>query len=106
MGNQVTATPRLHILSGIHHIGFEVASLEEIAEKMKAANTEPRDDINQALGVGMGGHQGGNVEVSTPDPTALSSTFPKPAGWELEGWTKSSIQVSAISHQRAPAPDG
>ena len=57
--------------SGIHHIGFEVASLEEIAEKMKAANTEPRDDINQALGVGMGGHQGGNVEVKYAGPDGV-----------------------------------
>ena len=57
--------------SGIHHIGFEVASLEEIAEKMKAANIEPRDDINQALGVGMGGHQGGNVEVKYAGPDGV-----------------------------------
>ena len=57
--------------SGIHHIGFEVASLEEIAEKMKAANTEPRDDINQALGMGMGGHQGGNVEVKYAGPDGV-----------------------------------
>ena len=41
--------------SGIHHIGFEVESLEEIAAKMQAADSEPREDINQALGVGMPG---------------------------------------------------
>ena len=41
--------------SGIHHIGFEVESLEEIAEKLKSAGSAPRDDINRALGVGMPG---------------------------------------------------
>ena len=54
--------------SGIHHIGFEVESLEEIAEKLKAANSKPRDDINQALGVGMGGPSHGNVEVKYSGP--------------------------------------
>lgn len=49
--------------SGIHHIGFEVESLEEIAEKLQKAGSSPRDDINQALGVGMGGPAHANVEV-------------------------------------------
>ena len=40
--------------SGIHHIGFEVESLEEIAEKLQKAGSNTRDDINQALGGGMG----------------------------------------------------
>ncbi len=40
--------------SGIHHIGFQVESLEEITEKLAAAGSKPRDDINQALGVGHG----------------------------------------------------
>src|SRR5262245_23080755 len=49
--------------SGIHHIGFQVESLEEITEKLAAAGSQPRDDINRALGVGHGHRQGGNVEV-------------------------------------------
>ena len=49
--------------SGIHHIGFEVESLEEIAEKLQKAGSNTRDDINQALGVGMGGASHANVEV-------------------------------------------
>ena len=57
--------------SGIHHIGFEVESLEEIAEKMRAADAEPREDINQALGVGMPGAQHANVEVKYGGPDGV-----------------------------------
>src|SRR5215831_18019880 len=38
--------------SGIHHIGFQVESLEAITEKLAEAGSQPRDDVNQALGVG------------------------------------------------------
>ncbi len=54
--------------SGIHHIGFEVESLEEIAERLSKAGSDARDDINQALGVGMGGASHGNVEVKYGGP--------------------------------------
>jgi len=54
--------------SGIHHIGFQVESLEEIAEKLKAAGSEPRHDVNEALGVGQGRRHGGNVEVKYSGP--------------------------------------
>jgi catechol 2,3-dioxygenase-like lactoylglutathione lyase family enzyme len=54
--------------SGIHHIGFQVESLEEIAEKLKAAGSEPRHDVNEALGVGTGRRHGGNVEVKYSGP--------------------------------------
>ena len=54
--------------SGIHHIGFQVESLEEIAEKLKAAGSEPRHDVNAALGVGEGRRHGGNVEVKYRGP--------------------------------------
>ena len=57
--------------SGIHHIGFEVESLEEIAEKMMAADAAPRDDINQALGVSMPGAQHANVEVKYGGPDGV-----------------------------------
>ncbi|MFQ6026162.1 MAG: VOC family protein [Dehalococcoidia bacterium] len=56
--------------SGIHHIGFEVESLEEIAERLAAANSQPREDINQALGVG-GGHRSDNVEVKYSGPDGV-----------------------------------
>ena len=54
--------------SGIHHIGFEVESLEEIAERLQTAGSKTRDDINQALGVGMCGASHSNVEVKYSGP--------------------------------------
>ena len=54
--------------SGIHHIGFEVESLEEIAKKLEAAGSNTRDDINRALGVGMPGVRHSNVEVKYSGP--------------------------------------
>jgi catechol 2,3-dioxygenase-like lactoylglutathione lyase family enzyme len=57
--------------SGLHHIGFQVESLEEIAEKLAAAGSRPRDDINRALGVGMGGPRHANVEVKYAAPDGV-----------------------------------
>src|SRR5215510_9428614 len=37
--------------SGIHHIGFQVDSLEAIAERLATAGSKRRDDVNEALGV-------------------------------------------------------
>jgi glyoxylase I family protein len=54
--------------SGIHHIGFQVENLEEIAEKLAAAGSKPRDDVNQALGVGQGQTRHANVEVKYSGP--------------------------------------
>ena len=54
--------------SGIHHIGFEVESLAQIAEKLQAAGSTTRDEINQALGVGMPGIRHANVEVKYSGP--------------------------------------
>jgi len=66
--DQVTGPEYGTGFSGIHHIGFEVESLEEIAEKLQKAGSHPRDDINQALGVGMGGPAHANVEVKYSGP--------------------------------------
>jgi catechol 2,3-dioxygenase-like lactoylglutathione lyase family enzyme len=57
--------------SGLHHIGFEVESLAEIAEKLQAAGSAPRDEINQALGIGMGGPRHSNVEVKYAAPDGV-----------------------------------
>jgi glyoxylase I family protein len=54
--------------SGIHHFGFQVDNLEAIAEKLAAAGSKPRDDVNQALGVGQHGHRYANVEVKYSGP--------------------------------------
>ena len=58
-------------LRGIHHIGFQVESLEAIAERLAAAGSEPRDDVNQALGVGYGRREHGNVEVKYNGPDGV-----------------------------------
>lgn len=58
--------------SGIHHIGFQVENLEQIAEKLADAGSQPRDDVNQALGVGMNRAQHrGNVEVKYSGPDGV-----------------------------------
>ena len=57
--------------SGIHHIGFQVESLDEIAGKLSEAGSERREDVNQALGVGHGVRHGGNVEVKYSGPDGV-----------------------------------
>ena len=69
--DQVAGVERGKDWSGIHHIGFEVESLEEIAKKLATAGGTPRDDINRALGIGMGGAQHGNAEVRYSGPDGV-----------------------------------
>jgi catechol 2,3-dioxygenase-like lactoylglutathione lyase family enzyme len=57
--------------SGIHHIGFQVESLEEITERLAVAGSQPRDDVNQALGVGQGQPRHANVEVKYGGPDGV-----------------------------------
>ena len=57
--------------SGLHHIGFHVESLEETTRKLEAADYGPRDEINAALGVGMGGPSHANVEVKYGGPDGV-----------------------------------
>jgi glyoxylase I family protein len=66
--------------SGIHHIGFQVESLEEITERLKAAGSTPRDDINQALGVGQADHRYANVEVKYKGPDGVTVDVSE-TGW-------------------------
>ena len=54
--------------SGIHHIGFQVESLEDITERLAAAGSARRDDVNEALGVGHGDKRYANVEVKYSGP--------------------------------------
>ena len=65
--------------SGIHHIGFEVESLDAIADKLAAAGSSRRDDINQALGVG-GRQAHGNVEVKYSGPDGVTLDVSE-TGW-------------------------
>jgi len=66
--------------SGIHHIGFQVESLEAITEKLRAAGAEPREDINQALGVGHVGERPANVEVKFGGPDGVTVDVSE-TGW-------------------------
>ncbi len=66
--------------SGIHHIGFQVESLEAITERLAAAGSKPRDDINQALGVGQGHHRYANVEVKYSGPDGVTVDVSE-TGW-------------------------
>ena len=56
---------------GIHHIGFQVESLEAIAERLTAAGSQRRDDVNQALGLESGSRRPGNVEVKYGGPDGV-----------------------------------
>lgn len=56
---------------GIHHIGFQVESLEAIAERLAAAGAKRRDDVNDALGVGHGDQRYQNVEVKYGGPDGV-----------------------------------
>ena len=66
--------------SGIHHIGFQVESLEAITERLKSAGSTPRDDINQALGVGQYGERHANVEVKYNAPDGVTVDVSE-SGW-------------------------
>jgi len=56
---------------GLHHIGFQVESLDQIHEKLAAVGSRPRDDVNAALGVGRGQRQESNVEVKYAGPDGV-----------------------------------
>lgn len=56
--------------SGLHHIGFQVENLEEIAERMANAGHSARDDMNNALSMGRTGSHG-NVEHKFGGPDGV-----------------------------------
>ena len=65
--------------TGIHHFGFQVESLEEIAEKLAAVGAPLRDDINTALGVGDSNRYA-NVEVKYTGPDGVTVDVSE-TGW-------------------------
>ncbi len=68
--DQVAGVERGKEFYGIHHIGFEVDDLEEIKQTLADNGSAPREDINAALGLHMGGDKRKlNVETkySAPD---------------------------------------
>ena len=56
---------------GIHHFGFQVESLPAITERLAAAGSARRDDVNEALGVGQGDQRYANVEVKYGGPDGI-----------------------------------
>src|SRR5512132_3413155 len=69
--------------SGIHHIGFQVESLEETAAKLEQSGVARlRADINAALGLGAGGAPAGhgNVEVRYAGPDNVNFDISQ-TGW-------------------------
>ena len=56
---------------GIHHMGFQVDSLEDIAERLAGAGSARRDDVNEALGVGQSSQHHANVEVKYSGPDGV-----------------------------------
>lgn len=68
--------------SGIHHIGFQVDSLDETAAQLSKTVAKPRDDINVALGLGSGGAAAGhgNVEVRYIGPDNVNFDVSE-TGW-------------------------
>jgi catechol 2,3-dioxygenase-like lactoylglutathione lyase family enzyme len=56
--------------AGLHHFGFQVESLEDIAERLAAAGSARRDDVNDALAIGRG-QRTANVEVKYTGPDGV-----------------------------------
>jgi len=69
--DEVAGIERGKEYSGLHHIGFQVENLDEIAAKLATAGSKPRDDINKALGVGMDRTRHANVEVKYSGPDGV-----------------------------------
>jgi len=98
--NDAVAGERGKEYSGIHHIGFQVESLEEMTEKLSAAGSEPMHSVNQALGVGMGGHGAGhsNVEVKYTGPDGVMVDVSQ------TGWVGTSpLPVAGVTTIATPA---
>ena len=66
--------------SGIHHIGFQVDDAAATDTRMRAADSFPMDDVNEALHAGMGGHGGQNVELKYNGPDGVMLDISQ-GGW-------------------------
>ena len=68
--DQAAGVERGKAFKGIHHIGFEVEDLDAIADKLAAAGSTRRTDVEQALGV-TDGQRKHNVEVKYTGPDGV-----------------------------------
>jgi catechol 2,3-dioxygenase-like lactoylglutathione lyase family enzyme len=67
--DQTAGVPQGKEYVGLHHIGFEVDSIEAIDKKLTAAGAPIRNDINDALGFGKGqaAHVNAELKYGAPD---------------------------------------
>lgn len=67
--DQTAGVPQGKEFTGLHHIGFEVDSIETVDKKLSAAGAPIRNDINGALGLGrnLPSHVNAEVKYSAPD---------------------------------------
>jgi catechol 2,3-dioxygenase-like lactoylglutathione lyase family enzyme len=68
--DQAAGVERGRGFTGIHHIGFEVEDMAAIADKLAAAGSTRRHDVEQALGV-TSGERKHNVEVKWTGPDGI-----------------------------------
>ena len=66
--NDAVAGDRGKDWEGIHHIGFEVESLEEIEARLMSAGSEEMKSVNEALHAGNTGPREQNVETKYEGP--------------------------------------
>ena len=78
--DQTAGVPQGKEYSGLHHIGFEVDSIEAIDKKLAGAGAPIRDDINQALGLGrnLASHVNAEVKYGAPDGVIIDNSE---TGW-------------------------
>ena len=66
--NDAVAGERGKDWEGIHHIGFEVESLEEIEARLASAGSDEMTSVNEALHAGNDGPRYQNVETKYEGP--------------------------------------
>ena len=76
--DQVAGVERGKEWTGIHHIGFQVDSLDDVAARLTAAGSSRRHDVERALGVSS--ETEGNVEVKWTGPDGVMLDVSK-TGW-------------------------
>ncbi len=66
--NDAVAGERGKEWEGIHHIGFEVESLDDVERRLAAADSQPMEEVNHALHAGNTGPRHQNVETKYEGP--------------------------------------
>lgn len=71
--NEIIAGPEFGVeYSGLHHIGFQVDDMSDADTRLRAADMQPRSDINSVRKSEMGnGHGGRNVALNYTGPDGV-----------------------------------